>query len=56
MNAKKINFYLNDFDIMEVLNNQIVESTYEQFYKVFQDSYDKSFPIKNKTIALHIYI
>ena len=49
---RKFNFYLKHFGINDVLNNQIAESAYEQFYKIFQDSYDKSFPIKTKTITI----
>ena len=49
---RKFNFYLKHFGINDVLNNQIAESAFEQFYKIFQDSYDKSFPIKTKTITI----
>ena len=37
---------------MDVLNNHIAESAYKQFYDIFQDSYDKSFPIKTKPITI----
>ena len=49
---RKFNFYLKHFGINDVLNNQIAESAFNQFYKIFQDSYDKSFPIKTKTITI----
>ena len=49
---RKFNFYLNHYEITQVLDNQIAESAYEQFYKIFQDSYNKSFPIKTKTVTL----
>ena len=49
---RKFNFYLNHEDISHVLVNQNAESAYEQFHKIFQESYDKSFPIKTKTVTL----
>ena len=35
---------------MNILNNQNAKSAYEQFNNIFQNSYEKSFPIKSKTI------
>ena len=49
---RKFNFYLNHYEITQVLDNQIVKSAYEQFCKIFQDFYNKSFPIKTKTVTL----
>ena len=49
---RKFNFYLNHYGIMNVLENHIAESAYDQFYNIFQDAYDKSFPIKTKSITI----
>ena len=48
----KFNNLLNNSDIRLVLNNQIAESAFPQFMNIFQDSYDKAFPIKTKKITL----
>ena len=42
--------YLNHLGIKEILNDFEAESAYPQFYKIFQYSYEKSFPIKMKAI------
>ncbi|CAL4063742.1 unnamed protein product, partial [Meganyctiphanes norvegica] len=43
--------YLNHLEINQVLDNYNAESAWPQFYKIFDDSYNKSFPIKTKTIT-----
>ncbi|CAL4059458.1 unnamed protein product [Meganyctiphanes norvegica] len=43
--------YLNHLGINQVLDNYHAESAYTQFYNIFDYSYNKSFPIKTKTIT-----
>ena len=51
LRQRKFNNELNQSEIKQVLNNNIAESAYEQFFSIFQSIYDISFPIKTKIIT-----
>ena len=45
------NSYLTYFKMYDVLNIQTTQLAYAEFYRIFNLSYEKSFPIKTKTIT-----
>ena len=48
---RTFNCYLNHFGINNVLNDYLAESAFTKFLSIFQNSYEKSFPIKTKIIS-----
>ena len=48
---RTFNCYLNHFKINNVLNDYIAESAFTKFLCIFQNSYEKSFPVKTKIIS-----
>ena len=48
---RKFNFFLNHNGITDVLDNHNAELAFDQFHQLFDDTYNKSFPIKTKTIT-----
>ena len=48
---RTFNCYLNHFGINDILNDYLAESAFTKFLSIFQNSYEKSFPIKTKTIS-----
>ena len=50
-NQRTFNCYLNHFKINDVLNDYLAKSAYTKFLNIFQNSYEKSFPLKTKIIS-----
>ena len=48
---RKFNFYLNHHGITDVIDNHNAELAYDQFDQIFDNTYNKSFPIKTKIIT-----
>ena len=48
---RTFNSYLNFFNINEVLNEYSAEPAFTKFMSIFQNSYERSFPIKIKVIS-----
>ena len=48
---RTFNNYLTYFNIYDILNFQSAQLAYVEFSKIFNMSYDKSFPLKTKTIT-----
>ena len=48
---RKFNFYLQHYGIKDVMDMYNAESAFDQFDQIFEDTYNKSFPIKTKTIT-----
>ena len=48
---RKFNFYLHHYGITDVMDMYNAESAFDQFDQIFEDTYNKSFPIKTKTIT-----